>query len=227
MAARDARVALEEAGASPPAAGWLAAGWLARRQVRGGWRLLLAVALAMIVAVTLLATVPLFSGVLATLQLQGIVNGEPPNGRNVEIDLTTYQTSAAFFHGADDAVRTLGRRYLNFITAPHVTHGFVSEPLGLAQVGDRPYNVYTLAAPQITLEGYDFAVTRGHMRLIAGSFPGASPPGADGAPQALITRQMADQEGVGVGDLITGTRLTYPHDVDLVRVVGIWAPTDA
>jgi putative ABC transport system permease protein len=221
MAARVDRAALGDVGVSP-----LAAGWLARQQVRGGWRLLVVVALAMLVAVTLLCAVPLFSGVLANLQLQGIVNGEPPNGRNVEIELNTFQTSAPFFQSADGAVRALGSRYLSDIAGRQVTHGYVSEPLGLSQVGDRQLNVYTLAAPQITLEGYDFAVTRDHMRLIAGAFPGAAPPSADGLPQALITRQMADQEGVRLGDQIAGSRLTYPHSAVLVRVVGIWAPTD-
>ncbi|HEY7984081.1 MAG TPA: hypothetical protein VID73_07935, partial [Ktedonobacterales bacterium] len=139
---------------------------------------------------------------------------------------TTYQTSTAFFQGADDAVRALGSRYLSGITSRQVTHGYVSEPLGLARVGNRQYNLYTLAAPQITLEGYDFAVTRDHMRLIAGTFPGATLPGPDGAPQALITQQMADQEDARVGDLVAGSRLTYPHSDVLVRVVGIWAPTD-
>jgi putative ABC transport system permease protein len=204
----------------------LAAGWLARRQVRGGWRLLLAMALAMLVAVTLLCAVPLYSGVLANLQLQSILNGEPPNGRNVEIGLTAAQTSAAFFENADGAVRTLGTRYLGAMTSPRVTHGYISEPLGLSRVGDRQLNVYALAASQITLEAYDYAVARDHMRLIAGTFPDAAPPGADGIPQALITRQMADQEGVQVGDIVAGQRLTYPHSAAVVRVSGIWAPPD-
>jgi putative ABC transport system permease protein len=229
MATRIGRAALSEAGVSS-----LSVGWLARRQVRGGWRLLAAVALAMLVAVTLLCAVPLYSGLLANLQLQGILNNEPPNGRNVEIVLTFAQFSiddqsqqpAPFFKSADGTVRALGDRYLSTITSSRVTHAYASESFGLSQIDSRQLNVYTLAAPQITLEGYDYAVTRDHMRLVAGVYPGEAPPTADGLPQALITKQMADQEGVHVGDVIGGEQLVLPHAAVVARVVGIWAPPD-
>jgi putative ABC transport system permease protein len=202
--------------------------------MRGGWRLLTAVALAMLVAVTLLCAVPLYSSLLANLQLQGVLNGEPPNGRNVEIVLSTAefdftapdQGPAPFFAKADGAVRALGSRYLSAIASPDVTHAYFSDPFGLSQVGDKHLNVYTLAAPQITLEAYDYAMTRDHMRLVAGAFPGEAPPATDGLPQALITKQMADQEGVRLGDVLGGTQLAYPHAVVAARVVGIWAPPD-
>jgi ABC-type lipoprotein release transport system permease subunit len=229
MATRGAPAVLADTSGSPTAAGWLA-----RRQVRGGWGLLLAVSLAMLVAVTLLSAVPLYSRLLANLQLQGILNGEPPNGRNVEIVLTSGQPSFAgpvtiaptFFRSADDAVRALGTRYLSGITVRSVNHSYVSDALDLTAVGDRQLNPNVLAAPQITFQAYDYAQTRDHMRLVAGAFPVESSPAADGLPQALITTQMADQEGAQVGDLVVGRQLIYPHSIVSARITGIWAPPD-
>jgi ABC-type lipoprotein release transport system permease subunit len=229
MATRVERAAKPGASASPAAAGWLA-----RRHVRGGWRLLLAVSFAMFAAVTLLSAVPLYSELLASLQLQGILSGEPAEGRNVEIVLTSSQPSfgnpvaipATFFHDADDTVRTLGGRYISGITVRSVTHSYVSDALDLTRVGDRQLNPNVLAASEITFEAYDYSLTREHMRLIAGALPGEAPPADDALPQALITQQMADQEGARVGDIVVGRQLIYPHSLVSVRITGIWAPPD-
>ena len=206
---------------------------LVRGNLRQSWRLLCVVGLGLLIAVTLLCTVPLYSALVGDVQLQAALNTYGPLGRNIEI-----VTSSSFFGGGkndldalikaeDNRIPPLRDLYVSGFTQPDVTSYFASSKLTLDLINDAP------AAPpgggtvlQASFLAYDYAQAGPHMRLVAGRFPQATPLAADGVPEALVTRQMALDRHIRVGDTLT----MDPGGLDaapvVVRAVGVWEPSD-
>ena len=185
-----------------------------------GGRMLL-VALGTVVAVVLICTVPLYSTLVANIQLQAAINGAGPVGRNVEAVVGTSDISAQAQQEGDGIIRPLGAQYLAPITQPQVSNFLIADTVSLGTVNGRQVNLPGGDRFEATLEAFDYAQIGPHMRLLAGALPQASP--GDSSPlEALITAQMAQMLHVQVGDAVTMTTLN--GSTVRTRVVGIWEP---
>lgn len=214
--------------------------WLARAASRSGWRTLAAIAVGMLVAVVFLATVPLFADLAANIQIQATINRQGAASRNIEIQATSLAvgdnpfipgrpgaTSASFLHQEDTTVRATAHQYLGPLLQPNPTHYLTADPMGLTQLGPRNLDIQSPTDPRAQFWAFDYTQAGPSMRLVAGRFP---QPTSDGVPEALITQQMAANEGAHVGDLFTAQQLaSYLFASGFsysVRIVGIWEPRD-
>lgn len=216
---------------------------LVRLHLRVAWRLLLAVAFGILVAVTLIAAVPLYSDLVGNVQLQAVLNGEPPAARNVEVQVPGHAVTQALASEEDHLVSPLAGHQLAAFTRPDVTRYSSAEKMLLVGVGSASVpSQRAVAEPDIVIfSAFDYAQASPHMHLIAGTLPGSPQPGTDAYPEALITRQMATYKGVGLGDLLVTAEQAapgsgpVPNDTQpgesggpahrlVVRVVGIWEP---
>jgi hypothetical protein len=210
---------------------------LARRRLRTAWRLLLPAWIGILVAVVLLGTVPLYTLLITNVQLEATVNRQGPIGRNIEVVAANGQPpaqgpggvpfaiSASVLRQEDTVVSHLGARDIGGFTQPNPSHYLTANAITISMLGTRSLDVRAVGTPQAILEGWDFSQVGPHMQVLAGSLPRAN---ASGPPEAMVTAQMAKNEGVHVGDLISATQY-YPYQLEYnrsftVRVSGIWQP---
>jgi hypothetical protein len=208
----------------------LAGAPLLRLFVGRAWGLLLAVGLGILAAVVLVCTVPLYTGLVANDELQAALQRVGPGGRNIEIVVGGQPVTTPLYEQENGDVRGYGHQYLSQFTAPDVTTYFTSHDAPLAAVGPRQYAGAGPASPRIVLEAWDYQLAHTHMRLLAGAFPAPTQLGDAGLPEALVTAQMAANEGVQVGDVVVVNELAAgvagPALTPVtVRVVGIWEQT--
>jgi hypothetical protein len=202
----------------------LAAVRLALVSVRGGWRLLLTLGLGILVAVVLMSAVPVYTTLVANVQLQATINRQGPVGRNIEIVAST-QTFSADLHQAEDAaVRSVASQYLRTFIQPAVTDYFTSSPMSLARLERSGADMPVVACSQAAFQAYDYARVGTHMQLLAGSFPKPPQPGASGPVEALATEQMVRVLGVQIGDLLAVQQGFAPQNQIIAKIVGIWQP---
>ncbi|HEV7129231.1 MAG TPA: FtsX-like permease family protein [Ktedonobacterales bacterium] len=204
-----------------------AAAGLARRRLGSGWQLLLAVGLGILVAVVLISTVPLYSTLVSNIQLQATINQAGALGRNIEIQAVGSPFTATVSQQEDHLVRQYSQQYLSGIIQPTITNYDVADPMLISSVGATPYDLQAPLAPQVQFEAFDYAATAAHMHLIQGTTPQPPSPGTSAtAYDALITQQMATEQHITLGDLLTGAEFGA-HDKQIpAKVVGIWQPVD-
>jgi hypothetical protein len=202
--------------AAPLAALRLARLTLARRSGR-----MLLVALGTIMAVVLICTVPLYSTLVAGIQLQAAINGVGPVGRNVEAVVGTSSISVQAQQEEDGIIRPQGAQSLASFTQPQVTSFLTAEDtMTLDTVSARPVNLPGGDRFEAMLQAFDYAQISAHMRLLAGTLPAAAP--ADGSPlEALITAQMAQMLHVQVGDAVTLTVRQPTVQSAVLRTIGM------
>jgi ABC-type lipoprotein release transport system permease subunit len=204
------------------------AGRLAAARLGNGWRLLVGVGVGMLVAVVLICTVPLYDSLMTNVQLQATIGGQSAAAVNVEVVATSSAFTDQVRRREDAVVRADGGKYLSAFARAGVTTYLSTDPMLLGAVGTRPIDVGGTNAPQVTFEAFDYAAAKDHMRLIAGDVPQAGQaPGGGGVVDALITKQLADQQGVKIGDVLKSLEFGA-HDRQIAaRVVGVWQPVRA
>ena len=206
--------------------GPFSAAWLAGMRLSRGWTVLLAVAVGMLVAVVLVCSVPLYDALVADLQLQRTLASELPSGRNVQIQVDSPAITAAVRDAAAPEVAGLARQYASGFTSATPMYYTATDDMLLPQAGAHTFSFANPQAPQVRFEGFDLAAAAPHMRFIAGAAPSPSPTAAGAVSEGAITKQMADQVGVKVGDTLSVTQFG-DHSIRLsVRVTGIWEPSD-
>lgn len=196
---------------------------LALMRFTRSWRLLLAVALGMLVAIVLICTVPLYNSLIANVQLQQVLHDAGSLRLNLEVRVQSDSVSAATHSSLDGTVSSLSQRYL----APYVqqasTYYATSEPVLLGKAGEHNYNLADVRTPQLAFEAFDYSATAPHMHFVAGQPPQAS---SGDTAQIIITEEMAHYEKLKVGDSLLAINFgDHAHQVAL-RIVGIWTPTD-
>ena len=200
---------------------------LAGKRLRSSFRMLLAVGLGIVVAVVLICTVPLYSSLVSNIQLQATINAQPPIARDVEVQVSGEQFSADLRQQEDTYVRPIGAQYLTTFTQPGVTNYLTAESMLLAMLNKRTFDLQNRDAPQIQFEAFDYTQAHAHMRLAAGSaLPQPPQAGATTPYDALITQQLADEQGVTIGDTLTAVQFGAHNQKVVVRIVGIWSPLD-
>jgi ABC-type antimicrobial peptide transport system permease subunit len=215
----------------------LSAGLLAIRRLNTAWRLLLPAWIGILLAVVLVGTVPLYTRLVTNIQLAATVNRQGPVGRNIEVTTINGQLpapgpytlldgiSAEELQQEDAIVYGVGARTIAWFTQSRPTQYLTINPTTLTALGTRSFDVHAVTTPEITLQGWDFSQVGPHMRVLAGSLPRA---GVNGPPGVMITAQMAQNEHVHVGDLISAVQY-YPYQLEYntsftLRVSGIWQP---
>jgi putative ABC transport system permease protein len=198
---------------------------LAAKRLGSSLRLLLAVGVGILVAVVLICTVPLYSGLVSNIQLQAAINGQPPVGRDVEVQVSGEQFSADLRRQEDSSVRPIGAQYLGAFTQPDVTNYLAAENMLLGALNARAFDLQDPNAAEVQFDAFDYAQARPHMRLSPGSvLPRPSQAGTTAPYDALITQQLADDEKVVIGDMLTAVQFGAHDKKIVVRIVGIWSP---
>ena len=198
-----------------------AAGRLAGLRLARGWPLLLAVGAGMLVAVVLVCTVPLYTSLVANVQLQRAIHSGSPSDYNVQA-VAVSNTIAATPRGSTDTVVTaLGKQYLGSFAAAAPTYYAVSDDMLLLKLGTQTFNPSDPRARQVTYDAFDFTSAAPHMQILAGSAP------HPGAAEAMVTKEMADAFHITPGAALTVAEFGEHDITSTVTVSGVWQPTDA
>lgn len=199
---------------------------LAIARLVSGWRLLLAVGVGILLAVMLMCTVPLYDALMTNVQILATINHADAAARDVEIVTTASPFSDDVRQQTNARVLADGKQYLGAFTGRTVSTYLTTDPLLLAHVGNRALDVTITSAPQVSLAAFDYAQALPHMHLLAGQLPSDNgSAGASGVYNAVITQQMAHDQGAQVGDIITGEEFGAHDRTIAIRVAGIWEPT--
>jgi putative ABC transport system permease protein len=200
---------------------------LALKRIGRARGMLVLLGLGILVADTLICTVPLYSALMANVQLRHELSSAEAAARNAEIQVTTPAGPDAPRQQSRQAVEALQSRYLGSFTAPDITYYITSREFLLLGAGNYQYDASAATgglAPEGRLEAFDYAASGPHMRLLSGRLPTAADSGP--VPGVLLTREMADETGVKLGDVVTVGRLGNLARTISGRVVGIWEPKD-
>ncbi|HEX8730025.1 MAG TPA: hypothetical protein VF739_15445, partial [Ktedonobacterales bacterium] len=195
---------------------------LALLRLTHGRALLAAVALGMLVAVTLICTVPLFNSLIVDTQLQQDINTKDPAERNVQAIVTTNNVTEQMRNQTGALVPQLGQRFLSSFVASDVTNFSVSDAMILHSAGVNTYD--PVKGPQARLQGWDFSQAVAHMDFLAGKAPQSTAKGD--TIQVLVTKEMASDAGLKVGSQINLWQYGSHQNQITGQVVGIWQPKE-
>jgi ABC-type lipoprotein release transport system permease subunit len=202
--------------------------WMYLRAIaapRRAWALLAAVGLGLLVALTLLSMVPLYTSLVDEAHLQYTLASAAPAAVNLDVQAESFAIEPQIVASALPTVDRLAHATIADFTAGSMTflqtwnaHLRISAVNGL----DPRYSG-ALPDPinEAAVYGYDMRQAGPHIHLFAGRLPQDATPGQ--LPEALVTNQMS---GVSLGDTITlKVGGGSSHSVT-ARVVGIWYPAD-
>lgn len=201
---------------------------LALRRLGRARGLLALLCLGMLVADVLICTVPLYSTLMANVQLRNALNSADPLNRNVEIQFTVPSGSESARQDSQQEVEAIQNRELKTFTAPARSVFVNSREFLLINAGMYQYDPATAAVtlpPEAQLEAFDYSAAAPHMHMIAGTVPSATSAGA--VPEVIVTEEMAKQTGIAVGDTVAVASFGDVKHPISAKVVGIWEPKDA
>lgn len=193
---------------------------LALLRLAHGRALLAAVALGMLVAVTLICTVPLFNSLILDTQLQQDVNTSDPAQRNIQAMVTSGQISEQMRAQTTKLLPQLAQQYLGGFASPAPTYYSFSDAMILYSAGSNTYD--PVKGPQVRLQSWNYAQTAPHMTFLAGHAPQSTASG--NTIQVLVTREMADDAGLKLGSHIVTWEFGAHQNQITGTVVGIWQP---
>lgn len=206
-------------------AGMLSSGRLAVRRLTRGWELLLAVGIGMLAAVILVCTVPLYDTLIADVQLQRTISADSPPERNIAAQAQSSSVSASLRQQATSQVQALANHYLSGFVSSASTYYVVSDDTLLIQAGQHTYDPASNTVSRVDYEAFDYTAAAPHMRILAGALPQTSAGTAQ--PQVIVTKEMADEQMLKVGNSLTVTQFGDHTQRLTARVVGIWTPKNA
>ncbi len=191
------------------------------RFVRNGWLLVL-IALGVLVADTLICVVPLYNNLVTDIQLQTALSGSDPAAHNIETQLVSGQISASLSASSNTGVTAFQRQYLSSFTTSATTYYVVGDAFLLSQAGAHTYSPEASRPPEGAAEAFDYSKAASHMRLLSGRLPQTAAAGA--TPEVIITQEMANNQGMTVGDTLTLAQFGAHNNQFHARVVGVWTP---
>ncbi|HEU5344166.1 MAG TPA: FtsX-like permease family protein [Ktedonobacterales bacterium] len=195
---------------------------LALLRLTHGRALLAAVALGMLVAVTLICTVPLFNSLIVDTQLQQDVNTTDPAERNVQAVVTSDGVTQKMRAQTIKLIPQLGQQYLSSFVGPDPTYFSVSAAMILHSAGANTYD--PVKGPQARLQAWDYTTAAPHMDFLAGKAPQSTAKGD--TIQVLVTKEMADDAGLKVGSQIALWEYGAHQNQITGQVAGIWQPKE-
>jgi putative ABC transport system permease protein len=232
----DGGARLSAATLDPPAwrgrlAGPFAFVGLATIGLRRTWALLAVLSLGMVIAVTLICTVPLYSNLVSDVQVQNTLTTQYPPKVNIEVRTQASAISVGTSGFIDQQMANISHDHLGGFLAGSMTYDEAGDFMAIPLVnGANPFlpstnspNAVSLLPPGSRAEalGLDLTRTASHMRIFAGRLPQATPAGQ--MPEVAIVSKM---DTVKVSDSITLQAPDYTDQTVTARVVGVWYPTD-
>ncbi|HEX8037032.1 MAG TPA: hypothetical protein VF510_24465, partial [Ktedonobacterales bacterium] len=204
----------------------LAPARLALLRMRHGWRLLGTTGVGMLVAVTLICMVPIYSALIANIQLRHALTSAVPSQINIATFVDPGILLPTGLADVNDQVEAIRQQELGAFAPNDMSYlqsklafNFV-ELNGKNIAKERP----DLGSDQAELFAYDYRQALSHMQVLEGRLPQDVPVGQP--PEVLATPELK----VHIGDLITLEEVATFQQVDealtrtRVRVVGIWFP---
>lgn len=189
-------------------------------RVRRSWRLLTTVGIGMLVAVTLMCMVPLYSTLIANIQLRHALVSASPSQLNVATFVSTYTLTPDRLPQLNQYVETIRQREIG-VFAPDDSVSLQSQQAfsfaafnGQSVANVRPDLQVDRAQPY----AYDYDQALPHMQLLSGRLP--QDVAAGQPPEVLVTPKLEAH----IGDLITLSEYFAADQQLNVRVVGIWFP---
>src|SRR5580765_3292526 len=173
--------------------------------IKRSWPLLLAVILGMLVAVTLISTVPIYSSLVADVQVQRELAAKVATDQNIEVVARSFLADKANGDATDQQVGQIVSDTMGPLETPLNTYltSAVRMPISLVNakrvVAGIP-NPPVILGSTALFYGFDIKSAQPHMRLFAGAVP--RDPVAGELPEALITNRLSE---VHVGDTLTLT----------------------
>ncbi|HKB46890.1 MAG TPA: ABC transporter permease, partial [Ktedonobacterales bacterium] len=195
---------------------------LAGMRLTHQWRLLLAVALGILVAVVLICTVPLYNTLVADVELQRVLTIAQPAERNIDASVQSQRVDAAAGAAAQAQVLALGRQYLAGFTAPAITSSAESAQMLILRLPDYVFQPANSNTPRVVFQAIDFTAAAPHMTFLSGGPPQDS----SQAPQVIVTHEMATDHGLHVSSTFEVTQFGDHRRTVMLVVSGIWQPTD-
>ncbi|MFI5272780.1 MAG: FtsX-like permease family protein [Ktedonobacterales bacterium] len=196
-----------------------AAGKLAGLRLARGWPLLLVVGAGMLVAVVLICTVPLYTSLVANVQLQRAIHSGSSSSYDVQAVAASDSIAAAGRDEANARVLALGKQYFAPFVAAQTTYYVTSDDMLLLKVGKQTFDPSDPRARQVTYNAFDFAAAAPHMRFLSGGAPQAGK-----TPQAIVTREMADAFHLTTGMALTVAEFGEHSLTSTVTISGVWEP---
>jgi ABC-type antimicrobial peptide transport system permease subunit len=172
------------------------------RATHSRW-LLLIIALGILVAVVLICTVPLYNTLVSDLQLQNAITRADLVQRNMQVSVRSTGVNQSVGQQIASEVQSEADHYLTRFTAPHLTAYVTSTPFLMFQHVDLAKRRVDGGAT-IRLHAFDYAELRPYLHFIQGASPQTLPQKASAGKrvQVMITREMADAEGLAVGQTV-------------------------
>lgn len=195
---------------------------LALLRLAHGRALLAAVALGMLVSVTLICTVPLFNALIIDTQLQQDVNTKDPADRNIQAMVTASQVSQQMRQQTTALLPRLRQQYLSGFTAPGATYFSVSDAMILYRAGANTYS--PVSGPQARLQAWDYSQAAAHMDFLSGHAPQNA--ASDATIQVIVTKEMATDAQLTLGSKITLWEFGAHQNQIVGQVVGVWQPNN-
>ena len=191
-------------------------------RLRRSWRLLMTVGIGMLVAVTLICTVPLYSALIANVQLRQVLNVTPPTQRNIVAQAHTTRVTPQDDQQIEARMRALATQHVATFAPTSTSWLQTFQPFGFTRLnGQRIVDTRPdLQIDHVLPYAYDYAQALPHMAISSGQPPHDA--GTAHTPEVLVTPGL----GMQVGDTITIFDLVAPDETVTVRVVGIWSPKD-
>lgn len=198
----------------------LAAARVAGLRLRRAWRALLAVNLGILIASVLICALPLYTGVVANLQLERLIARAPVSQANVDVGVTTVMTDGTTASAIDDQIRGIADQIGDFAARYSYRYASLAR-LSFAGINGSYQNVRTRGLDSSASLAYTFdqRAAAPFMKLYSGHMPQDM---AAGQPlEALATPKL----GLKPGDMITFTEPAAPGLSTLtVKIVGVWFP---
>ncbi len=194
---------------------------LAIARLSHGRALLAAVGVGMLVAVTLICTVPLFNALIIDTQLQQAINTGDPADRNVQVYTNSYVSESAR-HDAQSRVPQLAQQYLSGFTSATPTAFAVSDVLILRSAGSNTFD--PVKAPEVTLQEWDYSRIQPYMKFLAGGPPQSS---SGSTIQVIVTSEFAGDDNLKIGSRIALWQFGAHQNQVFGTVVGVWEPKNA
>lgn len=205
----------------------LAAQWFFKR-----WRLLLAIELGMVIAVALLATVPFYSDLINSLQVQSALASSASSDRNIQIDVNYLDLHLSDVQNTDQIVTSDAQVLLGSFTSGRSEYLDAARPLYISEVGGAQpqtgqggscVNVYAYDACQngeILPMAYDLQQSAPYIKMYAGRLPQNT--SSPMLPEVAVTPAM----GIKPGSVVHFIDSQYPQWGFDAMVVGVWFPKD-
>ena len=210
-------------------AGPLAGVRLGLRSAGRGWRLLTAVALGMVMTVTLLSVVPIYTTLVSNTQIAAELASAATTDRNMEVAAHVVPLWQVDLGVVDSVVTSVRQNDLPPDLFSSTTEYIEADrPFLLAKVNG--YGIGTKqgqsALPSYTPNGqldlltYNYTDAAPHMKIFSGRLPKTTPAGEP--PEVMVTPKFGAKPGM----LLTMSDGANAKRAFVVKVSGVWYPKD-